>query len=392
MWRGRCSTAVGLADLQVEDSFTRLGDLAAVRFSAYVEADRERVVDLVRATFVGPDGGPVIAEVKDRFDVVSGRFYRATHLDVALPEEELIGSFDNVRGVRCEVQVCSMLAHVWNEIEHDLVYKPLMGPVSIEEREALGRSCGVLVGDALDSGTERHHAAEHDVDDGSAGVRAVRVGIAARRSDALRPRLLQPVPRSRPAGDHRRGGARRGAATRSSGSEAVRSRQVAHQARSPHDEATAARTHAEDAARDLRLGGQRGSCEVHELPGPHQRHTDAQAGGDLARGDLERDARRDAVRDEHRDRGVVSCRSWRLRHEAGDGVDAGAPKGDRRCRTGFWCVARRRGRVRARTCNMKVRAVYRAGRVTIRCPLTPTQSSRRDRGRAADGDGSVQGV
>ncbi len=37
----------------------------------------------------------------------------------------------------CEIQVCSMLAHVWNELEHDLIYKPQSGQTSREEKEFL---------------------------------------------------------------------------------------------------------------------------------------------------------------------------------------------------------------------------------------------------------------
>jgi ppGpp synthetase/RelA/SpoT-type nucleotidyltranferase len=125
------------ADMTVDQVFDRVGDLAAVRISTYLEADRLRVVDLVRETFGGPDGGHVVVDDKDKYDAHAGTFYRATHCDVVLPDEELAGGYGNLRGVRCEIQVCSMLAHVWNEIEHDLVYKPLSGPISPEERDAL---------------------------------------------------------------------------------------------------------------------------------------------------------------------------------------------------------------------------------------------------------------
>lgn len=42
-----------------------------------------------------------------------------------------------MRGDSCEIQICSLLAHVWNEIEHDLGYKPLSGELSAGERRAL---------------------------------------------------------------------------------------------------------------------------------------------------------------------------------------------------------------------------------------------------------------
>ena len=52
-----------------------------------------------------------------------------------LPEEDLSGVNENLRGTTCEVQVCSILAYVFNEIEHDLQYKPLSGELSEAEKE-----------------------------------------------------------------------------------------------------------------------------------------------------------------------------------------------------------------------------------------------------------------
>lgn len=67
--------------------------------------------------------------MKDNIAFEKSRFYRGVHCQVCLPEEELVGDFDNLPGTSCEIQICSMMAHVWNEIEHDVAYKPLrMGP------------------------------------------------------------------------------------------------------------------------------------------------------------------------------------------------------------------------------------------------------------------------
>jgi hypothetical protein len=64
-------------------------------------------------------------------------FYRATHCQVKLPPDDLTGRNENLADATCEVQVCSLLAHVWNELEHDLAYKPMTGDLSDEERESL---------------------------------------------------------------------------------------------------------------------------------------------------------------------------------------------------------------------------------------------------------------
>ena len=46
----------------------------------------------------------------------------------------MIGTYANVSDVPCEVQVCSMMSHVWNEIEHDLGYTRL------EEEARIGKA------------------------------------------------------------------------------------------------------------------------------------------------------------------------------------------------------------------------------------------------------------
>jgi len=52
-------------------------------------------------------------------------------------EKDLDEANKNLLDTPCEIQVCSLLAHVWNEIEHDLGYKPASGDLSEEEREYL---------------------------------------------------------------------------------------------------------------------------------------------------------------------------------------------------------------------------------------------------------------
>lgn len=119
----------------VDEVFSRISDLAGVRIATYLESDREPVVEELKKEFVGlGEAGPVI-DVKDRSD--AGRHYRATHCQVFLPEGDLSGGNENLKSTTCEIQVCSLLAHVFNEIEHDLQYKPLSGELSEVERELI---------------------------------------------------------------------------------------------------------------------------------------------------------------------------------------------------------------------------------------------------------------
>jgi len=120
----------------VDEAFERIGDLAAVRVLTYVEDDRDTVVDLIKDAFDPPEGKEEI-EI-DRKDIGGDEtFYRATHCQVSMPKDHLVGTYENLGGLSCEIQVCSMLAHIWNELEHDLVYKPQGGNPSSDEKELL---------------------------------------------------------------------------------------------------------------------------------------------------------------------------------------------------------------------------------------------------------------
>jgi ppGpp synthetase/RelA/SpoT-type nucleotidyltranferase len=104
--------------------FETIGDFAGVRIATYRPEDEVRVAQAVAAFFCGPRGGAIDIDRKDKLNPLRGQFYRATHCQVHLPESELVGNYDNLRGASCEIQICSMMAHVWNEIEHDIGYKP----------------------------------------------------------------------------------------------------------------------------------------------------------------------------------------------------------------------------------------------------------------------------
>jgi ppGpp synthetase/RelA/SpoT-type nucleotidyltranferase len=124
-----------------DDVFAQISDFAGVRIATYRPEDEERVIEVVSNLFEGPDGGAPEVDCKDKLNPARGQFYRATHIQAFLPEAELIGDFGNLRGASCEIQVCSMMAHVWNEIEHDIGYKPDADGPSETERgllEALG--------------------------------------------------------------------------------------------------------------------------------------------------------------------------------------------------------------------------------------------------------------
>lgn len=125
----------------VDDVFAQIGDFAGVRIATYRPEDEAHVSEAVAMLFCGAEGGAIEVDLKDKLKPAAGQFYRATHCQVHLPENDLVGNYENLRGASCEIQICSMMAHVWNEIEHDIGYKPEGEGPSDAERgllEALG--------------------------------------------------------------------------------------------------------------------------------------------------------------------------------------------------------------------------------------------------------------
>ncbi len=117
----------------VEDVFLQVGDLAAVRIATYQPKDEGRVIDALQKRFHWPNGDKDI-EGKDLLQVGNNKYYRATHCQAALMGADLADPYGNLKNTTCEIQVCSMMAHVWNEIEHDIVYKPEgLGPQEAEK-------------------------------------------------------------------------------------------------------------------------------------------------------------------------------------------------------------------------------------------------------------------
>ena len=148
--------------------FTAIKDFAGARVTTYVESDRERIVEFIRKRFDAEGNGQSVdAKIKDSKD----NFYRATHCTVLLKSDDLVGRYENLKGLGCEVQVCSLLAHVYNEIEHDLRYKPLTGELSNEEEsllDALGHltaSGDTIVNQTLDAVSRRQERKRTEFED-----------------------------------------------------------------------------------------------------------------------------------------------------------------------------------------------------------------------------------
>lgn len=186
----------------IDAVFDQVRDLAAVRIATYEQRHEEQIVQLVCNRFVDASGCTPKHERKDKNREYPANFYRASHVEVFLTAADVVGTYTNVVDVPCEIQVCSMMAHVWNEIEHDLGYKPAEGVLSEQERNfliTLGNS--VRAGDgtiaSLFAETERRQKEQggtfSDVYDFVARLRSWFPGVDFGRNAGALFESLQPI-------------------------------------------------------------------------------------------------------------------------------------------------------------------------------------------------------
>jgi ppGpp synthetase/RelA/SpoT-type nucleotidyltranferase len=116
--RGKLEQRELLDSPKIEDE---IRDLAGVRPIFYTDSDVERFKksDIIRANFA-------IEDVRVHHPTVEneGRQYRGIHYTVRLtPERETLPEYAKFAGMRCEIQVQTILNHAWSETTHDILYK-----------------------------------------------------------------------------------------------------------------------------------------------------------------------------------------------------------------------------------------------------------------------------
>lgn len=166
-WAGTSEKEPNL-HLEPQQILYKVNDLAAARVMTYTEKDRDAVAELVQEIFSCPGGFeiPFDLERKEEHPRIKSNeqnHYRATHMMIAVNASDCVGQFSNLGSDKCELQITSLLAHVWNEIEHDTVYKNLTGTLSELEREAID-SLGNLTktGDSIIKSLLRARQARED--------------------------------------------------------------------------------------------------------------------------------------------------------------------------------------------------------------------------------------
>jgi ppGpp synthetase/RelA/SpoT-type nucleotidyltranferase len=103
------------AEGRIFNDLREMEDLAGVRIVFYLESERDR---FIRNLFRETQGDLRIEE--NRKDTG----YEAIHISAGLGQKRYeLSEYRRFEGMKCEVQLTSVLKHAWAEIEHDIFYK-----------------------------------------------------------------------------------------------------------------------------------------------------------------------------------------------------------------------------------------------------------------------------
>jgi ppGpp synthetase/RelA/SpoT-type nucleotidyltranferase len=92
-----------------------IDDLAGCRIIFYLDNDVQRVIQYLQNEFV---------VVKQNLNY-SDNSYNALHIIVKLNKDRLkISEYERFSGLKCEIQLTTVLYHSWSELAHDVIYKP----------------------------------------------------------------------------------------------------------------------------------------------------------------------------------------------------------------------------------------------------------------------------
>jgi ppGpp synthetase/RelA/SpoT-type nucleotidyltranferase len=129
----------------VEDIYADVVDLAGVRLAVYFPGDRAEVARLIVENFEVAEQRtfPRTDKTRPHPRVFSG--YGADHYRLRMRESTLAEGHKQYAATNIEVQVASVLMHAWAEVEHDLTYKPINGPVSPGEDAILDELNGLVL-------------------------------------------------------------------------------------------------------------------------------------------------------------------------------------------------------------------------------------------------------
>lgn len=134
--------------LEVSDIYDDIVDFSGVRVAIYFPDSIDEIDEMFHHIF---DVAKVVHFPKEaepnRPRLYTKRFpgYVGRHYHVRLVQELLTKEQQRFAQARIEIQVASVMMHAWAEVEHDLVYKPTAGDLSIEELAILDQINGIAL-------------------------------------------------------------------------------------------------------------------------------------------------------------------------------------------------------------------------------------------------------
>ena len=102
-------------------TLAEMTDVVGLRIITYYSADVDVIADIIEQEFIIDREN----SIDKRESLEPDRFgYCSVHYVVSMNEDRLkLCEFSSFAGMRCEIQIRSILQHAWAEIEHDIGYK-----------------------------------------------------------------------------------------------------------------------------------------------------------------------------------------------------------------------------------------------------------------------------
>ena len=115
------------------DNLTDITDLAGVRVTAYFADDVDLIAKMLSAEFSVDESSSID---KRRYENPNQFGYLSLHYVLSFNSNRSdLAEYRKFAGLKCEVQVRSILQHAWAEIEHDLGYKSTNGVPALLRRK-----------------------------------------------------------------------------------------------------------------------------------------------------------------------------------------------------------------------------------------------------------------
>lgn len=112
---------------KVYNNLDDIEDLAGARIIFYLERDRKAFIQELYSEL----GKDVIISTQEQ---IKASGYRATHMIIKLDDARTsLPEYSEYAGMKCELQITSVLFHAWSEVEHDIIYKPAGNRVKLKE-------------------------------------------------------------------------------------------------------------------------------------------------------------------------------------------------------------------------------------------------------------------